>query len=206
MIMTGTQFVQTISERGIPDQWQRLGWVLAYDGAISTHLVRAVQEAHTTGSAEAREAASRLFDEKLDNLAEARGFIAAKLAQYDKAGRWQQLDEVIRTADVDQVIEELRPHFGLHPFPIVLESVRFNFRYIQEHGFRAFYTMTDDYLARVVALTEDGRAAFDADNDSGTFPPFWLFKLDLNSIEVPTHCDVCRVVITYAERALDAGT
>lgn len=205
MTMTGTQFVQTISERGIPDQWQRLGWVLAYDGAISTHLVRAVQEAHTTGAVEAQDMARRLFDEKLDNLAEARGFIAAKLAEYDHADRWRRLDQVIRTVDVDQVIEELRPHFGLHPFPVVLESVRFNFRFVQKNGFRAFYTMTDDYLAHVVTLTEEGRAAFDADDYGDTFPPFWLFKLDLNSIEVPTHCDVCRVVITYAERALDAS-
>lgn len=205
MIITGTQFVQTISERGIPDQWQRLGWVLAYDGAISTHLVRAVQQAHTSGSVEARDAVNRLFDEKLDNLAEARGFLAAKVAEYDHTGRWQRLDTVIRTVDVDQVIEELRPHFGLHPFPIVLESVRFNFRYIAEHGFRSFYTMTDDYLSQVVTLTEQGRASFEATEVADTFPPFWLFKLDLNSIEVPAHCDVCRVVITYAERALDAG-
>ena len=81
MTMTGTQFVHTISERGIPDQWQRLGWVLAYDGAISTHLVRAVQEAHTTGSVEAREAARRLFDEKRDNLAKARGFIYMEIGR-----------------------------------------------------------------------------------------------------------------------------
>lgn len=47
----GTQFLQGIAERGIPDQWQRLGWVLAYDGAISTHLVRAVREAHESGTA-----------------------------------------------------------------------------------------------------------------------------------------------------------
>lgn len=26
---TGAQFMQGIAERGIPDQWQRLGWVLA---------------------------------------------------------------------------------------------------------------------------------------------------------------------------------
>lgn len=64
-----------IAERGIPDHWQRLGWVLAYDGALSTNLVRAVQEAHASGSQEARELVQRLFDEKLDNLAEARTFI-----------------------------------------------------------------------------------------------------------------------------------
>lgn len=205
MTSTGTQFVQTITERGIPDQWQRLGWVLAYDGAISTHLVRAVQEAYRSDSAQARGAVHRLFDEKLDNLAEARRFIAAKVTEYDHSGRWERLDDVVRTADVDQVIEELRPHFGLHPFSVVLESVRFNFHYVAEHGFRAFYTMTDDYLSKVVTLTEHGRASFESNEGTDTFPPFWLFKLDLNSIEVPTHCDVCRLVITYAERVLDTA-
>jgi hypothetical protein len=205
MTVTGAQFLQVINERGIPDQWQRLGWVLAYDGAISTHLVRAVQEAYGSGSDEARDVARRLFDEKLDNLAEARGFIAAKVAEYDLNGRWQRLDDVIRSADVDQVIAELRPHFGLHPFPVVLESVRFNFGYVRKHGFRSFYTMTDEYLAKVVRLTEQGRGSFEANAGADTFPPFWLFKLDLNSIEVPTHCDVCRIVITYAEHALDTA-
>lgn len=205
MTLTGTDFVQTIADHGIPGPWQRLGWVLAYDGAISTHLVRAVQEAYRIDSADARDAVHRLFDEKLDNLAEARGFIAIKLAEYDRDGRWQRLDNVIRAADIDQVIEDLRPHFGLHPFPIVLESVRFNFNYVREHGFRAFYTMTEEYLSGLVAATEQGRLSFDANEDAEAFPPFWLFKLDLNSIEVPVHCDVCRVVITYAERALDAG-
>ncbi|MEY8043594.1 hypothetical protein AB8O55_29660 [Saccharopolyspora cebuensis] len=200
---TGAQFMQGIAERGIPDQWQRLGWVLAYDGAISTHLVRAVQEAHESGSAEARDAALRLFDEKQDNLAEARQFIASKLDEYDASERWAKLDAVIREVDVDQLVDELRPHFGFHPFPIVLESFKFNINYIREHGFRTFYTMTDAYLTEIEKMTREGRAAFEAREGEQHFPPFWLFKLDLNSIEVPTHCDICRLAITYAERALE---
>ncbi|MDQ3577251.1 MAG: hypothetical protein M3443_06550 [Actinomycetota bacterium] len=204
MAFTGTQFLQTISDKGIPDQWQRLGWVLAYDGAISTHIVRAVQEAYESGSDDARHAVLRLFDEKRDNLAEARAFIASKLAEYDKGGRWSLLDDVIRSVNIDQVMDELRPHFGFHPFPVVIESIRFNLAYIRDHGFRAFYVMTDEYVAQIEILTEEGRATFEANERSATFPPFWLFKLDLSSIEVPTHCDVCRLVITYAERALEA--
>jgi hypothetical protein len=100
MSPTGAQFLQGIAERGIPDKWQRLGWVLAYDGAISTHLVRAVHEVHKTKSARARDAALRLFDEKEDNLAEARRFIASKLAEYDESGRWTRLDQVIQDIDV----------------------------------------------------------------------------------------------------------
>jgi hypothetical protein len=204
MTPTGAQFMRSIAERGIPDQWQHLGWVLAYDGAISTHLVRAVREARETGNTEAREAVFRLFDEKQDNLAEARWFIASKLEEYDTAGRWAKLDAVMRDVNADQLIDQLRQHFAFHPFPIVLESFKFNITYICENGFRSFYTMTDQYLIQIENLTRDGRAAFQAREDGEHFPPFWLFKLDLNSIEVPTHCDICRLAITYAERALEA--
>ncbi len=204
MALTGAQFVRGIADRGIPDQWQRLGWVLAYDGAISTHLVRAVQEAYRTGTADARDAAHRLFEEKLDNLAEARTFIQGKLAEYDANGKWARLDEVIKECDVDQVVDDLRPDFGLHPFPIVLESFRFNLQYVKEHGFRAFYTMTDEYVAKIEDLTRQSRDSFEAEYSAEHFPPNLLFKLDLNSIEVPDHCDVCRLAITYAERLLEA--
>src|SRR5690606_128890 len=159
---TGAQFMQGIAERGIPDQWQRLGWVLAYDGAISTHLVRAVQEAHESGSAGARDAALRLFDEKENNLAEARRFIASKLDEYDSSGRWAKLDAVIRDVDVDQLVDELRPHFGFHPFPLVLGSFKFSTNYIRENGFRSFYTMTDAYLVEIGKLTREGRESFEA--------------------------------------------
>lgn len=202
MPQSGTQFLDGIAERGIPDHWQRLGWVLANDGAISTHLVRAVQEWHETGTPDARDAAFRLFDEKQENLAEARRFIASKLDEYDHSGRWALLDHVVKEVDADEIVNELRAHFGYHPYPIVLESFKFNLNYIREHGFRAFYTMTDDYIADIEQLTRDGREAFETNEPEQHFPPFWLFKLDLNSIEVPAHCDVCRLVITYAERAL----
>lgn len=202
MPQSGTQFLEGIAQRGIPDHWQRLGWVLANDGAISTHLVRAVQEWHQTGTPQAREAVVRLFDEKQENLAEARRFITLKLAEYDQSGRWTRLDNVVKDVDADQLVDELRVHFGYHPFPIVLESFKFNLNYIREHGFRAFYTMTDDYIADIEQLTRNGRDSFETNESEEHFPPFWLFKLDLNSIEVPAHCDICRLVITYAERAL----
>ena len=41
------------------------------------------------------------------------------------------------------------------------------------------------------------------DLSSVPFPPWELFRLDLNMIEVPAHCDTCRVVASYGEYALD---
>lgn len=203
MAPTGTQFLHGIAERGIPAQWREFGSRMSADGAIVTHLVSAVQEAYETGSAETRDAALRLFGEKRDNLAAARQLIATQLAEYHESGRWARLNAVARAASVEELIEGMRPHFGLHPYPIVLESVRFNFEYVREHGFEEFYRMTDRYLVEIERLTEEGRAAFIAGEDGESFPPFWLYTLDMASVEVPAHCHICQNLITYAERALD---
>ncbi|NHD18087.1 MULTISPECIES: hypothetical protein [unclassified Actinopolyspora] len=203
MTFSGTRFLDSIAEQGIPAKWGQFGAQMSADGAIVTHLVAAVKEAHETGSSEARDAALRLFDEKRDNLAAARQLIATQLTDYRESGRWARLDAVVRSADVDELVEGMRGHFGLHPFPIALESIRFNFEYVREHGFEEFYHMTDQYLAEIERLTEEGRAAFEAGEDGESFPPFWLYKLDMASVEVPTHCHICQNLITYAERALD---
>lgn len=196
--------MQDIAERGIPAKWGQFGTHMSADGAIVTHLVAAVKEAQETQSREAREAVLRLFDEKRDNLAAARKLIADQLVEYRESGRWARLDAVIRAADVDELIEGMREHFGLHPYPIVLASVRFNFEYVRDHGFEEFYRMTDRYLVEIERLTEEGRAEFEASRDSESFPPFWLYKLDQASVEVPAHCHICQNLITYAERGVDA--
>ncbi len=98
------------------------------------------------------------------------------MAEHDNTGKWVRLDTVVRQANVEQFIEELRPHFGFHPFPIVLESFRFNINYIKDNGFRSFYRMTDDYLAHIEGLTRSGRASFEAREGTEHFPPFWLFN------------------------------
>ncbi len=195
--------MQDIAERGIPAKWGQFGTHMSADGAIVTHLVAAVKEAQETQSRESREAALRLFDEKRDNLASARQLIADQLVAYRESGRWALLDAAVRAADVNELIEGMRPHFGLHPYPIVLESVRFNFEYVREHGFEEFYRMTDRYLVEIERLTNEGRAEFEAGTAGESFPPFWLYKLDQASVEVPAHCHICQNLITYAERAVD---
>jgi hypothetical protein len=202
---TGTEFLEDIAQRGIPAEWRQFGMHMSKDGAIVTHLVEAVKEAYETGSAQAREAALRLFDEKRDNLAAARQLLADRLVEYRESGRWHRLNAAVRAADVDRLIDALRPHFGLHPYPVALESVRFNFKFVRENGFEEFYRMTDRYLAEIERLTDEGRSAFEADADGESFPPFWLYKLDMASVEVPTHCHICQNLITYAERAVEAA-
>jgi hypothetical protein len=73
-----------------------------------------------------------------------------------------------------------------------------------EHGYRAFYQMTAEYLAKLAKLLAAARQRLLAmDLSSVPFPPWELFTLDLNMIEVPAHCDSCRVVASYGEYALD---
>ncbi|SFE28270.1 hypothetical protein SAMN04487819_110135 [Actinopolyspora alba] len=203
MPLSGTQFLNGIAEHGIPPTWDEFGTYMSQDGALVTHLVAAVREVHNTGSDQARDATLRLFDEKRGNLAAARNLLADRIVAYRESGRWAELDAVVRSADVDQLIDSMRVHFGLHPFPIALESVRFNFEYVRQHGFEAFYRMTDEYLFEIERLTTEARTAFETEPIGESFPPFWLYKLDMVSTEVPSHCHICQNLITFAERALD---
>jgi hypothetical protein len=54
-------------------------------------------------------------------------------------------------------------------------------------------------------LTEKGWEEFEAGQDGGSFPPFWLYSLDVASVDVPAYCHICENTITYAERAVKAA-
>ncbi|WP_170837251.1 hypothetical protein [Actinopolyspora xinjiangensis] len=75
----------------------------------------------------------------------------------------------------------MRVHFGGHPFPIALESVRFDFEYVRQHGFEAFCRMADEYLSEVEHLTGEARTAFEIEPLGDGFPQFWLYELDMAS-------------------------
>lgn len=194
------QFTTNVERYGIPPVWCEFGSRMSQVGALASALARAVAEAHAGVTPETKQAALRLFDEQDANLSEARGLLAEQLVRYRKNGRWDVLDAVVKAADIDAVIDTLRPHFGLHPYPVVVESTRFNFEYVQRHGFESFYRMTDDYLGKIEEITVNGRMQFEGEvTEVEQWPPFWLYKLEMASIEVPSHCHVCKNIITYAE-------
>lgn len=206
MPLSGQVYVKAVQERGIPGAWQELGWLLSNQAALSTQLVAMARDMHDTGRPDAREQFTALFDDLDKNLGRARTVIDEKLADYDASGRWHRLDQAVLGMDINDVIGVLDGHFALHPLPIVVESLRFNFSYVAMHGYRAFYQMTGDYLAKVAALLAIGRQRLlAADWPMGPFPPWELFTLDLNMIEIPVHCDVCRVVAAYGEYSLDVA-
>jgi hypothetical protein len=204
MALSGQGYLNAVRERGIPEAWQEFGWLLSNQAALSTRLVAVAQELHGSGLPDASREIARLFDDLDKNLGRARTVIDEKLADYDAAGRWHRLDHAVRGADAEDVVGALAPYLTLHPLPIVVESLRFNFGFVLTHGYRPFYQMTGDYLAKLAALLTMGRRRLLAfDFTAGPFPPWALLTLDLNMIEVPMHCDVCRHVAAYGEYSLD---
>src|SRR5206468_6484392 len=73
----------------------------------------------------------------------------------------------------------------------------------EEHGVKAFYEMTDEYVSK---LLERGiRAKHIAETEKRTGKPaYWeLFKTDLEPMEAPMHCCVCFDTIANVHYAAD---
>ncbi|MGW9214045.1 hypothetical protein ACWGR4_44760 [Embleya sp. NPDC055664] len=115
---------------------------------------------------------------------------------YDKSGEWARLDEKAGRLDIEDITENWQAAVGLHPFPIVVESLRFNWRYMKKHGVRGFYEMTSGYVAALIANSERWEAAWLAERTTGTVNRLTTIECDLASIEAPMHCDACKKTIT----------
>lgn len=185
-----------IAQKGIPDTWQIFGHMLSKDSAISTFIVEAVEEARHERSPESQQKVLNLFEKKLKNLDDARSLLHTVLPEYDAAGLWDNLDAALRRLESESLLKILEKDFGLHPFPVVLESLKANWKYMRENGVRAFYVMTDEYLAKVEKITRNALTSFKDEVRTGSTEPYWLIHVDLVSIEVPCHCDVCRYTVT----------
>ncbi len=77
-----------------------------------------------------------------------------------------------------------------------MESLRFNWGYMKEHGVRAFYEMTRGYLADLLANTERWHSAWEDKVRIGVVDRLTTIECDLASIEAPMHCDVCKKTIS----------
>lgn len=182
--------IKLISQHGIPGPWQKFGMMLSKDGAISNNIV------HTIESRDTRESVLQLFDYKLENLANARNLLRDVVKEYDINGTWEKLNAALPKIDFKDIYEALTKDFGLHPFPAVLKSLKFNWEFMKKHGVRAFYEMTDEYLKKVEQVSRNAKRSFQNESDIGSIKqPYWLIHMDLVSIEVGMHCDVCRMSI-----------
>ncbi|MFI0479534.1 hypothetical protein [Actinomadura sp. 9N215] len=143
-----------------------------------------------------RETVSDLFEKKAANLATARRLLAEALTQYDQNGMWRVLDERAALLDIDDVSERWARGLVEHPFPISLLSLQFNWRYMKEHGVRAFYEMTARYVDELSANTRRWFDAWAAEAATGVVDRVTTVECDLASEEAPMHCDICKKTIT----------
>lgn len=192
----GDQIFAVMAERGFPDPWLSFGDSLCNESALSTELKRAIETARKSDTASNLFAVEAAFTAKKANLQHAAQLLAQVTSDYDASGEWESLDRKVTRLEIEDVAENWARVVGLHPYPIVVESLRFNWRYMQAHGVRGFYEMTADYVAALISNTDRWEAAWHTERESGVPDRLTGIACDLASIEAPMHCDVCKKTIT----------
>ncbi|MFZ4233788.1 hypothetical protein ACOZGD_01190 [Streptomyces murinus] len=192
----GDRIFAVTAERGFPDPWLSFGDSLCSESALSTELKHAIGTARKEDTAGNLFAVEAAFTAKKDNLRHSERLLSQVLSDYDVSGEWEHLDEKAGRLDIEDVAENWGRVVGLHPYPVVVESLRFNWRYMKTHGVRGFYEMTTGYVAALIANTERWEAAWAEERKTGVIDRLTTIECDLASIEAPMHCDVCKKTIT----------
>jgi hypothetical protein len=192
----GDRIFQVTAERGFPDPWLSFGDSLCDEAALSTELTRAIGNARKEPSDRNRSEVARVFEAKEANLRRCAGILDQVLADYDASGMWNVLDERAGRLDVADVLETWGRTQALHPFPVVLKSLEFNWGFMKTHGVRSFYEMTRGYVSRLQENTGRWSAAWQSEVETGVVDRITSIECDLASIEAPMHCDVCKKTVT----------
>ncbi|WP_434592910.1 hypothetical protein [Streptomyces sp. A5-4] len=192
----GDRIFQITAEQGFPDPWLSFGDSLCDEAALSTELTRAISKARKEPTDETHAEVSHVFDAKKANLRRCAGILDQVLSDYDASGMWDVLNERATRLDVQDVLETWGRTQALHPFPVVLRSLEFNWGYMKEHGVRAFYEMTHGYVSRLQDNTARWHEAWQGEAETGVVDRITSIECDLASIEAPMHCDVCKKTIT----------
>lgn len=195
MGVQGDAIFVAVAERGFPEPWLEFGDRLCWEAVHSTHAKHAIDIARADGHASAGGVHDALA-RKRDNLEHAAKLLDDVLVDYDRTGEWPRLDERAIRLDIADVSERWARGLVAHPFPITLKSLQFNWGYMKEHGVRAFYEMTRDYIADLLANTDRWQAAWDTEIRTGMVDRLTTIECDLASIEAPMHCDVCKKTIS----------
>ncbi|GAA3934390.1 hypothetical protein GCM10023085_14700 [Actinomadura viridis] len=194
--MQGDRIFAAIQQRGFPDPWSAFGECLSWESAYAVQLKQAIDQARKGPDEPLARAVSDLFAKKTANLANARKLLDDVLTEYDQNGMWQVLDERAARLDIDDVSERWAHGLVEHPFPIALLSLQFNWRYMKEHGVRAFYEMTSRYIDDLSAGNRRWGDAWAAEAATGIIDRVTTVECDLASEEAPMHCDICKKTIT----------
>ncbi|WP_396454986.1 hypothetical protein [Actinomadura sp.] len=196
MGVQGDRIFAAIEQRGFPDPWSAFGECLSWESAYAVQLKQAIDQARKGTNAQLGRDISVLFQRKTANLADARKLLDDVLIEYDRNGTWQMLHERVARLDIDDVSERWAKGLVEHPFPIALLSLQFNWRYMKEHGVRAFYEMTARYVDDLIANTDRWERAWAAEEATGAIDRVTTVECDLASEEAPMHCDICKKTIT----------
>ncbi len=197
--------VEVINEKGVPVQWQEFGMKLSKDAAISTEIAYKIMEYRLDKNSQIANDIITAFDKKLANLKEAQKLLKQNIDDYDTKAIWEELDNQVKKIDIDEIIALLRKDFAIHPFPIILESLKFNWGYMRQNSVRDFYSMTESYLKEMEGITRHAKNEFEKEMKTTIIKPYWLLRSDLLSMEVPMHCDVCRITIAVIIAAKDVA-
>lgn len=196
MGVQGDRIFAAIKQRGFPDPWSAFGECLSWESAYAVQLKQAIDLARKGSDEQLDLDISELFARKAGNLANARKLLDDVLIEYDRSGMWQVLDERAARLDIDDLSERWARGLIEHPFPIALLSLQFNWRYMKEHGVRAFYEMTARYVDDLAANTRRWADAWTAETTTGVIDRVTTVECDLASEEAPMHCDICKKSIT----------
>jgi hypothetical protein len=192
----GDRIFAAITERGFPDPWNAFGEAMSWESAYAVQLKAAIDTARKDNDEGTRAGVEALFTLKHANLAKARRILSDVMGDYDRLGTWDELDGRAARLDVGDVSERWARGLVEHPFPIALRSLQFNWQYMKNHGVRAFYEMTDQYLQGLTANTSRWHEAWTTEADGGQIDRVTTVECDLASEEAPMHCDVCKKTIT----------
>lgn len=192
----GDRILEVTAERGFPDPWRSFGQALCEEAAHSTALTRAIADVRKNGTEENHAEVERIFADKAANLQHCAAIIDQVVSDFDDTGQWNELDNKVARLDIPDVLESWGRSQSLHPFPVVLKSLEYNWTYMKEHGVRGFYQMTRGYITRLQENTTRWRTAWATEVNTGIVDRMTSIECDLASVEAPMHCDVCEKTIT----------
>ncbi|MFI5959312.1 hypothetical protein [Cryptosporangium sp. NPDC051539] len=196
MGVQGRKIFAVTAERGFPEPWLSFGNCLCNESALSTRLKAAIETARKEQDGVSLATVGEVFDAKQANLATAAGILQQVRSEYDGTGEWKRLDALAARLDIADVSEEWGAVLNVHPLPLVMTSLQFNWAYMKEHGVAAFYAMCSEYVAALQKNTARWRTAWTTEVETGAVDILTTVQCDLVSIEAPLHCDACKKTIT----------
>ncbi|MEO3862807.1 hypothetical protein [Acrocarpospora sp. B8E8] len=195
MGVQGDRIFAALKETGFPDPWATFGGCMCWEAAYSVQLKQAIETARKNQDEPSFAAVEALFSVKAANLVKARRLLEDVLTDFDSNGTWAVLDEKAGRLDIEDVSERWARGMVEHPFPIALYSLQFNWRYMKEHGVRAFYEMTTRYVDGLRDNTGRWLDAWKVEAATGIVDRVTTEECDLASEEAPMHCNVCNKTI-----------